>query len=518
MSIAYASSDLPFWTEKSSWFSDDYLYVVGIASGADSSEKGRTQALVNAKNEILATMQLSDFQGVEIITERTVEEKRPDGKVDVWRLCKINVEQLQRTATYEFPNVTQETYDAPKIESLTERKIAPEFGRLSIVSAPAGATVYLDAQVVGTTPLLIQKALVGERNLTLEKKGYEDSTQDVPVRKDKLEIVMVALKQQSGDLAIESEPTGAEIFVNRIKRGISPIVLPKLPIGKYEIVARHGGHTDAFDQAEVRYNRRTEIKLSLQPEPGALLVKSDPSGATVYIDGELKGITTLSIEPVSAGRRQVKIEHDGYVPYVGEVVIKPNKAETVSVVLNEGVKDNTNGKAVGRSWFARRFIDLEVGYQNDHIRFIEPGGQTVNSLDGAYLGLDFFDVLSASINTAWKTVEGRPDQLASIDNEGVEVALKLPYDLTERLTVYLGGGYRYGLVAFYDSDDDEVRPDIHNSSGLLTAGVKFWGLFARDARVGLNISCTRTIGAQFANSTLLRLGVLIGVRAGAFIP
>ena len=54
---------------------------------------------------------------------------------------------------------------------------------------------------------------------------------------------------------------------------------------------------------------------------GSVLVESRPPGARVVIDGEPAGTTPIVVTDLPPGRREVRIERDGYTPWVTVVEV-----------------------------------------------------------------------------------------------------------------------------------------------------------------------------------------------------
>ena len=58
------------------------------------------------------------------------------------------------------------------------------------------------------------------------------------------------------------------------------------------------------------------------PQPGGILyLGSSPDGASVYIDGSLKGTTPLTIRPIAPGVHAITLKKAGYADYSTKVTI-----------------------------------------------------------------------------------------------------------------------------------------------------------------------------------------------------
>jgi hypothetical protein len=58
---------------------------------------------------------------------------------------------------------------------------------------------------------------------------------------------------------------------------------------------------------------------------GRLLVRSNPSGATVSVDGVQKGVTPLALRDLEFGTRNLTIAHSGYATETRRVVINSER-------------------------------------------------------------------------------------------------------------------------------------------------------------------------------------------------
>lgn len=68
---------------------------------------------------------------------------------------------------------------------------------------------------------------------------------------------------------------------------------------------------------------------------GILVADSYPSGADVYVDGELKGTTPSTIYRVLSGEHIITIRKEGYSDFQKSVAITPGRTEEIRAPLNE---------------------------------------------------------------------------------------------------------------------------------------------------------------------------------------
>ena len=90
------------------------------------------------------------------------------------------------------------------------------FGALSITSDPAGATVYVDGEVVGQTPLTIDQLPAGDHRVKIVKTGYLENGRVVTVASGQSKNVSVKLTAgtSSGSPSV-APPQGGSIFSNK---------------------------------------------------------------------------------------------------------------------------------------------------------------------------------------------------------------------------------------------------------------------------------------------------------------
>jgi serine/threonine-protein kinase len=141
----------------------------------------------------------------------------------------------------------------------------------------------------------------------------------------------------TGVLAIDSQPAGASISVNGEAKGISPVELPGLPIGNYDVRAEMKGFEPRSQTATLTTDAlRADVHLVLSrvaPVLGSAEIVSTPPGAAVSVDGTKGGQTPVADLKLRAGSHRVELAKEGYEPWEGSVAVEAGKKARVEATL-----------------------------------------------------------------------------------------------------------------------------------------------------------------------------------------
>ena len=118
-----------------------------------------------------------------------------------------------------------------------------------------------------------------------------------------------------GQLAIDSTPQGAQVLVDG--RGepnwVTPFALTNLQPGQHSITVSKAGYgTDTRSVTVTSGNRATAV-VHLAQLMATLVVKSDPIGANIYVDGRDVGAKTPAQVSVDKGQHVVLVRMQGYI-------------------------------------------------------------------------------------------------------------------------------------------------------------------------------------------------------------
>ena len=98
-------------------------------------------------------------------------------------------------------------------------------GTLSAISAPVGSNVYVDGVLKGTTPssgyLTVSGLSTGTHQSKITKTGYSDYTTSVSITSGGT-TTQSAMLIGTGTLKVSSTPTGANVYVDGVLKGVTP--------------------------------------------------------------------------------------------------------------------------------------------------------------------------------------------------------------------------------------------------------------------------------------------------------
>jgi formylglycine-generating enzyme required for sulfatase activity/predicted Ser/Thr protein kinase len=176
-----------------------------------------------------------------------------------------------------------------------------------LTSAPAGATVYVNDEERGQTPLDLE-IFPGKYELRLAKKYHEARavtlTVDSPASRE------YELAKIHARVAFESEPRGATVYVDGAKVGVTPVAVEAVEGGPHRARFVLDGHFDQSASFEIvsRDAMDRPIKATLQKIPPArLTIESEIAGTEAHLDGKLIGRVPIASRSVESGAHRIRV-------------------------------------------------------------------------------------------------------------------------------------------------------------------------------------------------------------------
>lgn len=118
-----------------------------------------------------------------------------------------------------------------------------------------------------------------------------------------------------GQLAIDSTPQGAQVQLDgqTDPSWVTPFALGNLQPGQHSITVSKSGYSTDTRSVDVTSGNRASAMIHLNQLLSTLIVKSEPAGASIYIDGKEAGARTPAQVSVNKGQHIVLVRMSGYI-------------------------------------------------------------------------------------------------------------------------------------------------------------------------------------------------------------
>jgi len=143
-------------------------------------------------------------------------------------------------------------------------KLTPRFGQLAVTTKPAGATVQVDGQVAGKTPLGSLPLAPGTHAVVVGLDGYEREQRTAVIQAGKTAKLKLKLRATHGKLSVTSRPKGATVAVDGQVVGQTPIKALPLPLGAHEVEVTADGYAGATKVVKVKRGKTAKVKVRLK--------------------------------------------------------------------------------------------------------------------------------------------------------------------------------------------------------------------------------------------------------------
>ncbi|MCB0720347.1 MAG: PEGA domain-containing protein [Bacteroidetes bacterium] len=193
---------------------------------------------------------------------------------------------------------------------------------LNVSTNPAGAMVQIDVDSIGVTPLYRRPLERKVHLLSIVKKGYArvDTVLFADnLRSDTTSFFFVLRPAPAGEQPAASPPAQSPVTV--------------VPQATGAVTSGSDSPSGDADPRRSDTNPSPTESTSVEVTVGSLQVVSNPSGATVSLDGRIVGATPIVVSDVDPGSRTVEIFMDGYRTESTAVEVRPGVQSRITTDL-----------------------------------------------------------------------------------------------------------------------------------------------------------------------------------------
>ena len=145
----------------------------------------------------------------------------------------------------------------------------------------------------------------------------------------------MVLEMETGTLTVVATPVEAKIYVDDAYAGTGSVNV------QVSVGAEHRYRVESQDYIKEENSiffaksEKKIISVELVPNFGYITVKSEPSGAELYIDDKKAGTTPYLARRISRGQHRVEVRKRGYEPYAEVVTINIDETTLIEDVKLE---------------------------------------------------------------------------------------------------------------------------------------------------------------------------------------
>ncbi len=188
-------------------------------------------------------------------------------------------------------------------------EMKPTFGNV-IVQTSKGADIYIDNKKVGTNQWEGRLAAGFHTFEARMNKHHNDQKKKEITIGDEFTINLES-KPKNGTLKVITQPFGAEIYIDGIRKATAPHTFNDLLIGQYSVKIVKAGFGTITQQVKIKEGETTTIDEKLESAT-VVSIKSPQKGAEVFIDGKSIGKTPLE-KQLSFGKHSVVVQKGDYI-------------------------------------------------------------------------------------------------------------------------------------------------------------------------------------------------------------
>ena len=206
---------------------------------------------------------------------------------------------------------------------------------LTLSTRPAGANIYLNDNPIGISPIKDHTAAAGDISLDIEMPGYVTIDTLVRIFEEKNNTFNFILNKvkEYGMLSVTSDPSGAEVWIDRKKAGITPFNEPAIPAGTHQVVVRKYGFSDYKQTIKISSLQAAVIPNVKLMQHGKLDISTDPLEAEILLDNKSVGKGRFTSDEIIPGEHDITVRNAGFKIYTEKLRVGTDKPVNRTVKL-----------------------------------------------------------------------------------------------------------------------------------------------------------------------------------------
>lgn len=216
-------------------------------------------------------------------------------------------------------------------KTVYDMTLTMETATLTIHAIPADAEIFVDDSLVGQGQAIVPVPIGSEHRYRVQRVNCYAKEETVRLEKsEKQKEINVELETNFGYISVSSIPSEADVYIDENKVGMTPYLMKEIATGDHVVELRRTGFKPVADRVTIEKGMdnkqlanvelEKEAVVEHEPDSGFITIRTEPTGARIFVDDVFVGETPYTARKISFGVHAIKIEKKEYEP-VSEVVL-----------------------------------------------------------------------------------------------------------------------------------------------------------------------------------------------------
>ncbi len=259
--------------------------------------------------------------------------------------------------------------------------LRPAHGFINVNTEPEeGAIIYIDGKKVGTSPYKSDKLASGTYKVKALMTMYNPVEQTVTVTDGNTTQTILNMSANFVNVTVNTD-NDADIYIDEDFKA-KGTWSGRLSEGTHFFEARKDKHRTQSKNVNLVLGRNETITIG-KPEPiyGFLELRSNPTKADIYIDGQHIGQTPRVINDLLIGNHELKLQKQGCATLTKTITIKEGETTALNETLSTGKEVSiSTGQSGDKIYVDNEYVGLSpltanISYGKHEIKAVR-GSQT----------------------------------------------------------------------------------------------------------------------------------------------
>ncbi len=274
-----------------------------------------------------------DYRTSAVSIPHTSSEQQSVGTLTAAKQTKTGLTEKTRKKTATGTKQVKAESKVKETKKTSKTIKRKKTGSIMVKSDPSSAMIYLDGDSIGITPAIIRQVLPGTYEVKVKMDGFDTWKQMVDIVSSKEKSLNAVLQGKNGSIIVKSDPTNARIYVDNGYIGVTPADICQVVPDTYDVKVIIDGYETWRKRIDVVANKEESLTAILKGKNGSIVIKSEPTNAKIYLDGDYKSTTPVTLTDLKPGEYTVAIKLDEHETWENSVKVEPEKETVITGVL-----------------------------------------------------------------------------------------------------------------------------------------------------------------------------------------